>query len=42
MKVKTILKTNRISLIDIPCLVILQLTTFNWFELKASSIYTLW
>ncbi|MGV3088049.1 hypothetical protein ACEE12_00820 [Streptococcus suis] len=38
MKVKNILKTNRIGLIDIPCLVMRQLTTFNWFELKDSSI----
>lgn len=28
MKVKTILKTNRIGLIDLPCLVMRQLTIF--------------
>lgn len=38
MKVKNILKTNRIGLIDIPCLVMRQLTTSIWSELKASSI----
>lgn len=37
-KVKDIFKTNRICLIDIPCLVMRQLISSNWFELKVSSI----